>query len=194
MNSPRKTHYYCNLEALLYHLDRQDSEAKCMGDCEICGAMKVGTRTVSMGRAHVQACKRCSEKMGLEEKVAPGIKQSRSFTNVTSGGNKRPKRSGKDIMARGEKELAPDFNSRVTSARAAKGWDKKELAHRMAEKINVIQNVESGKRPTDAVVRKLEKTLDITLMVERTSDNNRHVSQGDSRGFTLGDFLLGNKD
>ena len=165
-----------------------------MGDCEICGAMKVGTRAVSMGRAHVQACKRCSEKMGLEEKVAPGIKQSRSFSNIAAGGNKKPKRSGKDIMARAEMELAPDFKHRVSTARTAKGWDKKELAHRMAEKINVIQNVESGKRPTDAVVRKLEKTLDIVLMIERTSDGNRHISQGDSRGFTLGDFLLGDKD
>ena len=165
-----------------------------MGDCEICGAMKVGTRTVSMGRANVQACKRCSEKMGLEEKVAPGIKQSRSFSNVTATGSKKPKRGGKDIMVRGESELASDFNRRVTAARTAKGWDKKELAHRMAEKINVVQNVESGKRPTDTVVRKLEKTLDIVLMIERASDNNRHISQGNSRGFTLGDFLRDDKD
>jgi len=164
-----------------------------MGDCEICGAMKVGTRTVTMGRANVQACKRCSEKMGLDEKVAPGIKQARTFSNVASSGSKS-KRSGKDIMSRGEKELAHDFNRRVTTARTAKRWDKKELAHRMAEKINVIQNVESGKRPTDAVVRKLEKTLDIVLMVERTADNTRQVSNSSSRGFTLGDFLLGDKD
>ena len=64
----------------------------------------------------------------------------------------------------------------------------------MAEKINVIQNVESGKRPTDSVVRKLEMTLGIELMVERVSDGNRQIFSGDSRGFTLGDFLLGDKD
>ena len=39
-----------------------------MPDCELCGAMKVGTRPVIMGRAEIQACKRCTEKMGLEEK------------------------------------------------------------------------------------------------------------------------------
>ena len=45
-----------------------------MADCELCGAMKVGTRAVTMGRAEVQACKRCTEKMGLaEKKVAPGL-------------------------------------------------------------------------------------------------------------------------
>ena len=43
-----------------------------MGDCELCGAMKVGTRQISMERAFVQACKRCTDKMGLNEaKIAP---------------------------------------------------------------------------------------------------------------------------
>ena len=64
----------------------------------------------------------------------------------------------------------------------------------MAEKINVINNVESGKRPTDAVIRKLERALDITLMVESSPDENRHVNSGNPRGLTLGDFLLGGKE
>lgn len=64
----------------------------------------------------------------------------------------------------------------------------------MAEKINIINNVESGKRPTDAVIKKLERTLDIVLMVEATPDENRHVNTGDGRGLTLGDFLRDNKE
>ena len=64
----------------------------------------------------------------------------------------------------------------------------------MAETINVINNVESGKRPTDSVIRKLERTLGITLMVDATPDENRHVNTGQSRGLTLGDFLLGEKE
>lgn len=97
-------------------------------------------------------------------------------------------------MLRGEKELASDFSKRIIQAREAKGWDKKELAKRMAEKVNIIINAESGKRPTDSVVRKLERTLDITLMVEARPDENRKVNTSSGRGFTLGDFLLGNKD
>ena len=64
----------------------------------------------------------------------------------------------------------------------------------MAEKINIINNVESGKRPTDAVIRKLERTLDIVLMVDASPDENRHVNSGQMRGLTLGDFLLGDKE
>ena len=166
-----------------------------MADCELCGAMKVSTRTVTMGKAQVQACKRCSDKMGLEpKKVAPGLSQARSGSAPTSAGYGGIGRKGKDIMLRGEKELASDFARRVSTARTQRGWDKRELARRMAEKINVINNVETGKRPTDAVVRKLERTLDITLMVEASPDENRHINTGDGRGLTLGDFLRDNKD
>ncbi len=166
-----------------------------MADCELCGAMKVSTRSVIMGKAEVQACKRCSERMGLDEKkVAPGIAQARSGTNPTSGGYGGIGRKGKDIMLRGEKELASNFSKIVATARNKLGWDKRELARRMAEKVNVINNVESGKRPTDAVIRKLERTLDITLMVEAKPDENRHVNVGDGRGLTLGDFLLDGKE
>ena len=165
-----------------------------MADCELCGAMKVSTKPVIMGRAEVQACKRCSEKMGLnEKKTAPGLAKLRTATNTISGGYGGIGKKGKDIMLRGKKELAGDFSKRVTDARNLKGWDKKELARRMAEKINVINNVESGKRPTDSVIRKLERTLNISLMIDASPDENRHVNTGQARGFTLGDFLLGDK-
>ena len=75
-----------------------------MADCELCGAMKVGTRSVIMGRAEVQACKRCTDKMGLEEKkVAPGLSRFNN-SNATSGGYGGIGKKGKDIMLRGEKE------------------------------------------------------------------------------------------
>jgi uncharacterized protein (TIGR00270 family) len=166
-----------------------------MGDCELCGAMNVGTRQISMERAHVQACKRCTDKMGLNEaKMAPGLAKAKTGSGNTSGGYGGIGKKGKDIMVRGEKELASDFARKIIQARESKGWDKKELARRMAEKVNIIINAESGKRPTDSVIRKLERTLDITLMVEIKPDENRQLNSGTGRGFTLGDFLLGDKD
>ena len=50
---------------------RDNGSGGIMGDCELCGAMKVGTINVMMGKAQVQACKRCSDKMGLEPKRSP---------------------------------------------------------------------------------------------------------------------------
>ena len=77
-----------------------------MADCELCGAMKVGTRAVIMGRAEVQACKGVLKKMGLaEKKVAPGLAKARSTPTKTSGGYGGIGRKGKDIMLRGKKNL-----------------------------------------------------------------------------------------
>ena len=165
-----------------------------MGDCELCGAMKVGTRLVTMERTQVQACKRCTDKLGLNDvKLAPGLAKAKS-NSTTSGGYGGIGKKGKDIMIRGEKELAGDFAKRISTARQNKGWDKKELARRMAEKVNIVISAESGKRPTDAVIRKLERTLDIKLMIEPKPDENRKIVSGSGRGFTIGDFLLGNKE
>ena len=57
----------CTYEALMNNRLNNHTGGP-MPDCELCGAMKVGTRPVIMGRAEIQACKRCTEKMGLEEK------------------------------------------------------------------------------------------------------------------------------
>jgi ribosome-binding protein aMBF1 (putative translation factor) len=92
-------------------------------------------------------------------------------------------------MTRGEKELAPDFKQRITSARESKGWDKRELARRMAETLNVIQSSENGKSPTTSVIRKFERILGIELMVELSPDSERQIGGSSGRGLTLGDFL-----
>jgi ribosome-binding protein aMBF1 (putative translation factor) len=93
-------------------------------------------------------------------------------------------------MNKNEKELASDFSRRIISGRESKGWDQSQLAKRMAETINVIKSAESGKLPTDAVVRKFEMILGVTLMVELTSEHESMVGRSSSsRGMTIGDYL-----
>ena len=55
--------------------------------------------------------------------------------------------------------------------------------------INVIKAAESGKRPTDAVIRKFESILKIELMVEREAEETRFINSGSSRGMTFGDYF-----
>ena len=73
-----------------------------MADCELCGAIKVSTRSVIMGRAEVQACKRCIEKLGLEEKKTALLSQIELQSHIWWYGGIG---KGKDIMLRGEKDL-----------------------------------------------------------------------------------------
>ena len=55
--------------------------------------------------------------------------------------------------------------------------------------VNVIKGAESGKRPTDAVIKKFESALSIELMVEREAEETRFVNSGNSRGMTFGDYF-----
>ncbi len=159
-----------------------------MADCELCGATKVTTREHRVNKAMLAICQRCIGQLNLEPKQeAPGLSRARSTPS-------RPKQSHRpkpnNLMNKTEKELASDFSRRITSARQNKGWDQNQLAKRMAETINVIKSAESGKPPTDAVVRKFEMILGISLMVESTNDHESMVGRpSNSRGMTIGDYL-----
>jgi len=92
-------------------------------------------------------------------------------------------------MIRAATELALDFHKRIAKARSDRQWSQQQLAKKMAETVNIIKAAESGKHPTDAVVRKFERVLNIKLMVERTAEESRYVNAGPSRGMTFGDYL-----
>tara|TARA_B100000459_G_C8538715_1_gene183956 strand:+ start:331 stop:822 length:492 start_codon:yes stop_codon:yes gene_type:complete len=159
-----------------------------MADCELCGAMKVGVRHVKMGKTEVSACSRCCEKMNLGPKeTAPGLARAQSMNARPIFSSKGKK--GKDIMLKAEKELAEDFSLRISNARKSKGWNQATLGKRMAETVNIIKAAESGKRPTDSVLKKFERVLSITLFVASTPSETRRVDTSTSRGMTLGDYL-----
>ena len=156
-----------------------------MGECELCGAVKVSVKRVQTGKTEVAACSRCIDKMNLGPKAeAPGIQRSRSFATAP-----KPKKKKNDIMSRSSKELADDFHKRIARARGAKQWNQQQLAKKMAETVNIIKSAEAGKRPTDNVVRKFEQVLGIELMVEREASETRFINAGSSRGMTFGDYF-----
>ena len=163
-----------------------------MGDCEVCGAVKVGTRTATSGRSQIEACLKCIEKMGLEVNSSstrkPTIAGSRTSNRRTSGGYGGVGKKGKDIMVRHSKVLRTDFASAIRSARENLGWDQRELAKRMAERVNIIQHTEGGKRPTDGVIKKFERILQIKLMVDRESEEETSVNRSQDRPLTMADL------
>ena len=162
-----------------------------MGECELCGATQVSTRTTIRGRSSIEACNQCMEKMGLStpdpSPTNPKSSQHRvGIRKSTDSSTKRAK--GHDIMNRRTEELRDDFASTIRQAREEKGWDQRELAKRMAERVNIIQHTEGGKRPTDAVVTKFERILDIKLMVMREIEEESHIHRSTDRPMTMADL------
>ena len=162
-----------------------------VGDCEICGASKVATRSAMRGRSSIEACLKCMGRMGLDVSEAPVPRKQANLHTTgkqSSGAYAGTGRKGKDIMSRGIEELRNDFPSAIRTAREKRGWDQRELAKRMAERVNIIQHTEGGKRPTDAVISKFERILEIKLMVVRDAEEETVVRKSQDREMTMEDL------
>ncbi|HIG20844.1 MAG: TIGR00270 family protein [Methanobacteriota archaeon] len=165
-----------------------------MGSCELCGAVSVSTKRMSMHGTFVEGCKSCQEKMGYNpdtDQAAENVARVNKKTSAaTSGGYGGLGTAGKDIMVRDGKELADDFPSIIRDAREKRGWDQRTLALKMKEKINIVQRTEGGKRPGDSVIRKFEKILKISLLIDLSDlDVERTVGNKESRSLNLGDLI-----
>ena len=152
-----------------------------MGTCELCGAENVSTYKTSTSGARVDACNRCIDRLGLTKPVPPPNRISSQNTSTQT------RISGSNIMKNSDKELAPDFHKRIRQARQVKGWDQREFAKRMNERLNIVQRTENGNRPTDALIKKIEKVLDVELFIELSTSNSRHASTTGGRNMTIGD-------
>tara|TARA_B100000614_G_C14415085_1_gene439514 strand:+ start:174 stop:653 length:480 start_codon:yes stop_codon:yes gene_type:complete len=158
-----------------------------MAVCELCGAEGVSTIRGIVSNVTLDVCVKCTESMSIESHSSPF---------------ERPKvQPRREIVPRPhavESELSGDFHIRLRNARDKKGWSQKELARRMNVRVNSIQKAESGTRPTDDMITKLEKVLDVQLKEDPQAGRESIISRTSSRGMTIADaldeFLQGDSD
>ena len=158
-----------------------------MGACELCGAEGHSTRQAIVSNVNVDACARCIDSMGLELFESPFHKTSEQSRSVLPG-NKSRSHSRTHVPSK-EMSLVQDFHVRIRNERVSRDWDQKNLAMRMNERVNVIQRIENGSRPTDVLVMKIEKVLGIKLLEESPTDNEAQLIRGAGRGLTIADAL-----
>lgn len=165
-----------------------------MGSCELCGAVSVSTKRMSVHGTFVEGCNKCQQKMGYNpdtDQAAQNVARvNRKTSAATSGGYGGLGTAGKDIMVRDGKELADEFPSLIREARVNRGWDQRTLALKMKERINIVQRTEGGKRPGDMVLKKFEKILKISLFRDILNQEiERTVGNKESRSLNLGDLI-----
>lgn len=124
---------------------------------------------------------RCIDKLGLDKPILTNNRSNSPNQSRITVSRRN------DIMKKSEKELAHDFHIRIRKARESKGWEQREFARRMNERLNIVQRTENGNRPPDNLIKKIEKVLDIELMVDSEPSNTRQTSTGTSRNMTIGD-------
>lgn len=153
-----------------------------MGTCELCGTDTHSTRQAIASNVNVDACTRCIESMGLELFESP-------FRSSNSQKSKKQSRSVHQHTATESRSLLGDFHVRIRNERVSRGWQQKDLAMRMNERLNTIQKIENGSRPTDELVTKLEKILGISLLGESNIEYDAQLSRSGGRGLTIADAL-----
>jgi len=157
-----------------------------MSECEVCGCQVKGEPIlVQIGGAKMWVCPKCA-KLGTEIKrpphaVPPG---ARPATGKAAPQQRRRPRDVFDMM---QGEVVENFGELVREARMEKGWSQKDLALDIKEKENLIKKIETGFMPEDDVLKKIEKSLEITLIESMDTDIQR--GKGSAMKTTLGDVI-----
>ncbi len=148
-----------------------------MPDCELCGRSADDMYVVEVDGVKMQVCRACTRHGKFIGKV-----RREQPTPI-----RKPHK-----MTEEEEEvemLVPDYGDRIRKKRNELGLKREELAKKLNETESVIRRLEHGDMvPDDKLVRKLEKTLGITLRekVEVKRPEAKHDTQ---EGLTLGDVV-----
>jgi putative transcription factor len=156
--------------------------------CEMCGKEVPYLKTVLIEGAVLHVCEECA-KFGKEISPKEAKKYERPSSAISERLEMREKRMREKDVLEEEEVLDPDYPDKVRAARMRLGMTQEELAKRINEKHSVIAKIEHGDLvPDEALRKKLEKTLEISLTVKVKPV---HVAKKNEqrRGLTLGDLI-----
>ncbi|MDV0446951.1 hypothetical protein MsAg5_08190 [Methanosarcinaceae archaeon Ag5] len=159
-------------------------------ECEICGKKIRGdTTTIKIEGAEFNACQECT-KLGpvvvKKQTIAPQVSSSAPVKHVKSPTGTRP---AKNYFADLDNEIVEDYDVVIKKAREAKGLTQEELALQIKEKAPLIKKIERKEiHPEEAVIRKLERALDIQLM--ESKETGETFQSHKTGGATLGDIAF----
>ena len=142
--------------------------------CEMCGKEVSVTSRVRVEGTVLHVCAECA-RFGelIDPPPAPPAVPGSEGRSRPSAPIARSQGPGRRLEERdlytdiGELELAPDWGRKVRVAREARTWTPEELGKRLNEKKSVVLKIESGSfHPPDALVRKLERLLQVRLRAD----------------------------
>jgi putative transcription factor len=157
--------------------------------CELCGR-ECDCRPAIVDGVKMMLCPSCM-RHGTGVKTytdSPTASQTPILERI-----KRPKI--KDVYKDMDKELVSGWNKIVINARQKKGLSREELGFKIGERTVTIAKIENGDlRPSDKIIEKLEKELDIILFEPVRSVSASSPGSYSGKGLTLGDFIKKEED
>ena len=153
-------------------------------ECELCGRV-CECRPAVVDGAKMMLCPGC---MRHGKGIKPVEETPSGSRQPILERIKRPKE--KDVYKDMNKELVSNWNTIIKNAREKKKLSREELGFKIGERTVTISKIENGElRPSDKMVKKLEKELDINLLEEVSSTPSYSTGSHSSGRMTLGDFI-----
>ena len=141
--------------------------------CEMCGAEAKGPlKRIKIEGTELLVCNACA-KYGTEvQGAAPRSSAAQSVKSSGFQSQAKPAvQRSRDLFDRMGGDLVEDYPDRIRDARMKLGMTQKDLALTMMERELLIKKLEKGELiPEDEVRKKLEKTLDIRLLDDTSSE------------------------
>ncbi|MGA1822085.1 MAG: multiprotein bridging factor aMBF1 [Thermoplasmatota archaeon] len=154
-----------------------------MPECEKCGKVTRAINLVNIAGASMYVCPECA-RYGTPIREKPKTEAAPPQRQVQKRVGKR-----KDALDRSEMELSDEYPRLIQRGRERMKWSREDLGRKINEKVSVISNLEHGTmHPSDSLIKKLEKALDIKLMVP--VEDVQLESTASSQGMTLADFIV----
>jgi putative transcription factor len=152
--------------------------------CELCGR-ECDCKPAFIDSVKMMVCPNCMRHgKGIPQEKQPVGRQRPVMGTI------RKKPRVKDVYKDMDKELISDWNDIIKNARKKKGLSREELGFKIGERTVTIAKIENGNlRPSDKIVKKLEKELGITLIEEVKSVSSVSIGSSSRKGLTLGDFI-----
>ena len=158
-------------------------------ECEICGKIVPETNPI---KAKIEGsvmivCEECS-KLGKVQKEPPKPK----FVKQTNSKKQTRKNTKRNYKQKDEpqEELIEDYNTKIRDARESKNWSREDLGKKINERVSVINRIESGKMtPDNKLTKKLEKTLNITLLEKSDTFELNQIINSSTNQRTLGNVM-----
>jgi len=156
--------------------------------CEMCGRNYGRLKKIEIEGSVMNVCPDCS-KFGKEITVLPKPKTAKEVVQERLQLRER-RFTPKNIYDEMPEDLAEDYPARIRRNRVKIGLSQEELGLKINERKSIITKLESGHiRPDNKLIRKLERTLKISLMEKVESNAAPTVQKGVRRGLTLGDLI-----
>ena len=147
--------------------------------------------TIKVEGALLRVCPKCSsfgnivqESRGTPGRARTPLKQSRTTGSIST----TPRQYSKTVKE--EKILLKKYGEEVKNARMKKKWTQEALSSKSGVSIPLIRSIEAQKiRPTDAVLHKLERELEIELFYTPETEIE-FQEKSKKKETTLGDIAV----